>query len=74
MPEPNPPFPHIRVEGGPRERGRAYGEQARDRVRRSLEAYGEVFRHYAGWDWPRVTEQAARYREPIARAGAKYLD
>jgi len=23
-------FPHVRVEGGPRERGRAYGEQAAD--------------------------------------------
>ena len=72
--EPNPPFPHVRVEGGPRERGRAYGEQSQERVRRSIDAYGEVFRHYAGWDWPQVTGEATRYREPIARFGKKYLE
>jgi len=42
-------FPHVRVEGGPRERGRAYGEQAAERVRRSIEAYREVFQAYAGY-------------------------
>jgi len=67
-------FPHIRVEGGPRERGRAYGEAARERVRRSIEAYGEIFRAYAGWDWPTVTEQASRYAEPIERFYPGYLE
>jgi len=43
-------FPHVRVEGGPHERGRQYGEQARERVALSVEAYREVFAHYAGWD------------------------
>lgn len=74
MTEPNPPFPHVRVEGSPRERGRAYGEQARERVHRSIEAYDEVFRHYAGWEWAQVTVEAMRYREPIARFGEKYLE
>ncbi len=68
------PFPHIRVEGSAAERGRAYGEQALDRVRRSIEAYGEVFRHYAGWDWAKVTSEAMRYREPIERFGPTYLE
>jgi len=67
-------FPHIRVEGGPVERGRQYGEQARDRVHRSIEAYGEVFVHYANWDWPTVTQQALRYVEPIERFDPRYLD
>ncbi len=69
-----PEFPHIRVVGGPRERGRQYGEAARDRVRRSIEAYGEVFGHYAGWDWPTVTEEALRYAPPIERFGPSYLE
>jgi len=59
-------YPHVRVEGGPRERGRQYGEQVRERVRRSVEAYREVFAHYAGWDWERVTAEARRYAGPIA--------
>ncbi|MBI3647824.1 MAG: peptidase C45 [Actinobacteria bacterium] len=67
-------FPHVRVEGPARERGRQYGEQAAGRVRRSIEAYGEVFRHYAGWGWETVKAEAARYREPIERFGARYLE
>ena len=70
----NPPFPHIRVEGGPRERGHSYGEQAGERIRRSIEAYEGVFDHYAGWDWGQVTAEAARYRDPISRFGKKYLE
>src|SRR5919201_140889 len=68
------PFPHIRVEGSPIERGRSYGEQAAARVRRSIDAYREVFAHYAGWDWPKVTSEAMRYREPIERFGPRYLE
>lgn len=68
------PFPHIRVEGSAAERGREYGEQATDRVRRSIEAYREVFAHYAGWDWGTVTAEALRYREPIERFGPSYVE
>jgi isopenicillin-N N-acyltransferase like protein len=67
-------YPHVRVEGGPRERGRAYGEQARDRVRLSLEAYANVFEHYAGWDWPKVTAEAIGYEPAIADYEPRYLE
>ncbi len=67
-------FPHIRVEGGPRERGRGYGEQASDRVSRSIDAYREVFEAYAGWDWPTVLEQARAYVGPIERFEPRYLE
>lgn len=67
-------YPRIRVSGGPRERGRQYGEQAAERVRRSIAAYREVFAHEAGWGWERVREEAAAFRDPIARHGAKYLE
>lgn len=68
------PFPHVRVEGSARARGRQYGEQASARVRRSIEAYREVFGHYAGWSWETVTNEATRYRAPIERFGAGYLE
>lgn len=68
------PFPHVRVTGSPRDRGRQYGEQARERVRQSVEAYREVFAAYAGWDWVTVTEQACRYEAPIERFDPRYLE
>src|SRR5581483_715038 len=67
-------FPRIRVGGGHRERGRQYGEQARDRVHRSIEAYDEVFAHYAGWRWDDVRREAARYIVPIERFDVRYLE
>lgn len=67
-------YPRIEVEGGPAERGRQYGETTRERVQRSVEAYGEVFAHYAGWDWERVRAEAAGYRAPVERYEPRYLE
>jgi isopenicillin-N N-acyltransferase-like protein len=71
MPE---PYPHIRVHGAPRERGRQLGTIARERVHASVELYRRVFAHSAGWDWPQVTAHAAGYRAPIAAAHPRYLE
>jgi isopenicillin-N N-acyltransferase-like protein len=62
------------VAGPPRQRGRAYGEQARDRVHRSIAGYQEAFGHYAGWDWRRVRAEAKRFEAPIAGLYPQYLD
>jgi len=59
-------IPVVRVSGGPRERGQQYGEQAKERVLRSIEAYERVFAHYATWDWQQVTAEAMRYADAIA--------
>jgi isopenicillin-N N-acyltransferase like protein len=67
-------FPHVRVEGSARERGHSYGEQARDRVQRSVEAYREVFGAYAGWNWQTVTDHARAYEAPIERFEPAYLE
>ena len=66
-------FPHITVAGGPAERGQQYGEQAKERVLRSVAAYAEVFEHYAGWDWATVRREAARFEAPIAEFRPGYL-
>jgi isopenicillin-N N-acyltransferase-like protein len=67
-------FPHVRVEGGPRDRGRQYGAQAADRVATSIGAYRDVFGEYAGWDWMRVREEASRYRAPISALFPDHLE
>jgi isopenicillin-N N-acyltransferase-like protein len=67
-------FPHVKVAGGARERGRAYGQQARERIARSIDAYVEVFHAYAGWDWAKVRREAARYQAPIAAFDERYVD
>lgn len=67
-------IPTVRVEGGPRERGRQYGESARELVRRSIEAYEGVFAHYAGWDWQTVGEHAQRYVAPIEALWPQYVE
>jgi len=66
-------YPHVRVAGSASQRGRKYGEQARKRVRRSVSAYREVFAELAGWDWPTVLAEAARFEAPIAAYRPQYL-
>ena len=67
-------YPHVRVEGEPHERGRQYGEQARERMLRSRDAYEEVFDHYAAWSWDKVTREALRYVPPIGAFRPAYLE
>lgn len=67
-------FPHLRVEGSALDRGRQYGSQAADRVRRSVAAYRDVFAHYAGWDWATVRREAVAFEAPIAAFRPAYLD
>ena len=67
-------IPRVRVEGTSYERGRQYGAQARDRVRRSVQAYRQVFAHYAGWDWPAVRRAAAAFQAPVAGFRPAYLE
>lgn len=58
-------FPVITVTGAAYERGRQYGEQARDLVHQSVEAYSRVFHYYAGWDWLRATSEAEQFLPAI---------
>jgi isopenicillin-N N-acyltransferase like protein len=67
-------YPHVRVSGTALERGRSYGEQARERVHRSLASYERVFAHYAGLEWADVRAQAARFVEPISSSCPRAMD
>lgn len=56
-------WPIVVAAGGPRERGRAYGEAARDRVHRSIELYEAIFRSYTGLRWTEVRDRAGAFAE-----------
>jgi len=67
-------YPHVRVAGGPRERGRQYGEQARERVGRSVEAYARVYEDLAGIRWGEVLALAGTYAGAIEGFEPRYLE
>jgi isopenicillin-N N-acyltransferase like protein len=71
---PSDDIPRVRVHGTSYDRGRQYGMQARARVRRSVQAYQQVFAYYAGWDWPTVRRAAAGFEAPIADFRPAYLE
>ena len=65
---------HVRVEGSSYQRGCQYGRQAATRVRLSVQAYQQIFAHFADWDWPTVRREAARFEAPIGSVMPAYLE
>ena len=43
-------------------------------MRLSVQAYQQAFAHYAGWDWPTVRREAARFEAPIGKFRPAYLE
>jgi isopenicillin-N N-acyltransferase-like protein len=66
------PFPLIDMSGPPRERGRQYGQQAADRVNRSVDYYVAQL-DAAGVPWARAKALAADYVPLIEDFSADYL-
>ncbi|MGZ5292397.1 MAG: C45 family autoproteolytic acyltransferase/hydrolase [Actinomycetota bacterium] len=66
-------WPVVHATGGPRERGRAYGAAARERVHRSIELYEAIFRSYTGLPWAEVRGRTGPFAEPIDRYDAQLL-
>jgi len=66
-------WPVVFASGGPRERGRAYGEQASGRVAATIACYDEIFRHYAGIPWREVRSTAEAFVGDIERHDAEVL-
>lgn len=61
----NQPYPIIPVAGSARERGRQHGEQARDRVARSIEIYRKAFGEGPKLQWAEVLERASEFGRQI---------
>ena len=55
----------VLASGGPRERGRAYGTAARDRVHATIELYRSIFERYASLGWSDVRDRAGRFADAI---------
>lgn len=66
--------PIVRVRGSAFERGLQYGEQARERIHRSRDAYARVYAHFATWDWDQVRVEAEAFVRPIGEFRPAYLD
>lgn len=67
-------IPFIEVSGTPSERGRAYGEAAREEIAGSLAYYREAFAHSSGLDWPRVLDRARTWRGIVEDAAPHLLE
>jgi isopenicillin-N N-acyltransferase-like protein len=67
-------YPIIEVAGSALERGRQYGEQARDRIEQTLATYAEQFAHWPALTWSSAVASAAKYRGAIERFAPAYLD
>ena len=67
-------YPHVRIAGSPLERGRQYGEQTRDRVARSVDAYAFAYQEIAGLRWPDALAVARPFARAIERFEPRYLD
>lgn len=55
----------VAVMGAPAERGRQYGLLAAPRIRRALDAYGDLFEHRANLRWQDAVAHARAFVEPI---------
>jgi isopenicillin-N N-acyltransferase-like protein len=67
------PFPLYEIHGSPLERGRSYGSQAKDRVRRTLEHYkAQVSRHEL--DGATISEVIRAVTPAVRKFDANYLD
>jgi isopenicillin-N N-acyltransferase-like protein len=68
-----PPFPVISIEGDARECGVQYGEQAADRVARTIEIYLSAFGSQAGLTLDEVRERARAFASQIETLDAAIL-
>lgn len=58
-------WPVVSTAGGPRARGRMYGESGRDRIQGSLALYERIFATYTGMDWSTVRDRAGVFAGAI---------
>lgn len=60
-------YPVILICGGPYERGRQHGEQAKDQIEVCVDVYRSAFTRNAGLDWMEVISRASIFRDIIGQ-------
>ncbi|OZI29196.1 acyl-CoA--6-aminopenicillanic acid acyltransferase [Bordetella genomosp. 1] len=68
-----PQFPFVSVSGNPEERGRSYGQQARERVRKSAAMYGQTLVEL-GYDAAARSSLIAHFAREIEAFAPHYLE
>ncbi|KAI2468857.1 AAT-domain-containing protein [Annulohypoxylon bovei var. microspora] len=63
----------IRCSGTPYEIGLTHGEAAKERIKGSIDFYGQLFQESCSMSWAEVLEEAATYVEPLKRISPRYL-
>lgn len=66
-------WPIVTVAGGPRERGRAYGGAAKDRIHGSISLYEAIFSHYTGLAWSEVRNRGEAFTTAMDAYDAQLL-
>lgn len=64
----------VRCKGTPHEIGVTHGKAAKEQIEGSIKFYGELFQKSCSMTWPEVTEEAAKYVEPLEKLVPRYLD
>lgn len=70
----NQPYPIVSISGPARERGRQHGEQARERVARSVAIYRPAFEAGPKLQWEDVLQRAAGFAHQIEAADPPILE
>jgi isopenicillin-N N-acyltransferase-like protein len=66
-------IPLVEITGSPAERGRQYGEAAREQIARSVDYYRRAFVAYPGLAWPDVLARVGPWRKIIEGAAPDLL-
>lgn len=66
------PFPHVRIEGGPRERGLLYGRQCSERIAKGEDIYRSAL-GARGFEWQAIKTLAREFRPAIHAVDPDYL-
>jgi isopenicillin-N N-acyltransferase like protein len=69
-----PTFKYVEITGDPRERGRQYGEQARDEIAQSLDYYRQLTATLGGLSWLDLTARAAAWMPLIEKLSPDLLE
>ncbi|KAI1204487.1 AAT-domain-containing protein [Annulohypoxylon truncatum] len=63
----------IRCNGTPREIGVTHGKAAKEKIERSIQFYGQLFRESCSMSWAEVLREASTYVEPLKRIAPRYI-